>query len=198
MCLFIESICVKAGRIRNIALHQKRFEQTQQAFFDKQSSINLKQLIKRQNPPNSGTYKYRIVYAENIKEIKFIPYQIKTFQTFRVCVEDEVEYAYKSLDREIFKRLKSAVQTDEIIMVKNGKVTDTSFSNLVFFDGKDWVTPKSYLLNGVMRQSLLLQAKIKEKEIEFSDIKKFTSFKLINAMMNLEESPNYMISAIQF
>ena len=95
-----------------------------------------------------------------------------------------------------FSYLKDAVNEDEIIIVQNGQITDTSYSNLVFFDGEKWITPTTYLLNGTMRQSLLQTKQIIEKPIQVEDLNRFESFKLINAMMDLEESPELPISII--
>jgi 4-amino-4-deoxychorismate lyase len=86
---------------------------------------------------------------------------------------------------------------DEILIIKNGFVTDTSFSNIVFFDGIKWITPSTYLLNGTQRQQLLQQGAIIEEEIRPSDLKHFRFAKLINAMLDLETSPSIDILIIE-
>jgi 4-amino-4-deoxychorismate lyase len=78
---------------------------------------------------------------------------------------------------------------DDILIIKNGFITDTSFSNIAFFDGTQWFTPFTYLLNGTQRQHLLRQGAIVETEITPSDLKQFRYAKLINAMLDLETSP---------
>ena len=74
-----------------------------------------------------------------------------------------------------------------MIFVKNGLVTDSSYANLVFFDGTEWVTPTTFLLNGTCRQRLLSERKIKERIIHATDIPSFTHIGLINAMIDLGE-----------
>jgi 4-amino-4-deoxychorismate lyase len=59
------------------------------------------------------------------------------------------------------KNLKNENQskTEEIIIVKNNCITDTSYTNLLFLKDEKWYTPSTYLLNGVMRQHLLKEKK---------------------------------------
>ena len=51
--------------------------------------------------------------------------------------------------------------------VKNGRLTDTSYSNIALFDGNRWVTPAHPLLKGTMRQSLIDKGLLKEKGIKY-------------------------------
>jgi 4-amino-4-deoxychorismate lyase len=76
---------------------------------------------------------------------------------------------------------------DEIILVKNGLITDTSYSNLAFFDGVQWYTPEHPLLNGVRRQALLKQKRVREKRITPDELGSFVKLSLINAMLDLGE-----------
>ena len=71
--------------------------------------------------------------------------------------------------------------------MKNNLVTDSYYANLAFYDGSNWLTPKSYLLPGVKRQYLLEMGLISEIEISLVDIQSFQKISLINAMLNLGE-----------
>ena len=75
-------------------------------------------------------------------------------------------------------------ENEEIIIVKDGLVTDSSYSNLVFRQGNVWYTPSTYLLNGVKRQRLLQQEFIFEREIRPEDLDKYSKVSLINAMLD--------------
>ena len=88
-------------------------------------------------------------------------------------------------------------QRSLIIIIKNNQITDTSYSNLLFLKDKTWFTPKSYLLNGVMRQNLLKLKKIKEAEITLDNIKEFTHFQLINALNDFDDMFVYPLHKIQ-
>ena len=78
---------------------------------------------------------------------------------------------------------------DDIIIIKNGLVTDAFAANLLFFDGKNWVTPTTPLLKGTQRQFLLDQEIIFETKIREEDICSYQKVGLINAMVSFEDMP---------
>lgn len=196
MSRFIESIGVLHGEIRNLAFHQKRMNETYWTFFGKENSMDLNEILNDSSFPLYGKFKCRIVYAEEVLDIQFMPYEIRPLDSFALVENNALDYRWKYDNRQVFERMKKDVNENEIIIVQNGEITDTSYSNLVFFDGENWVTPTTYLLNGTMRQSLLESKQIIEKPIQVEDLHRFVSFKMINAMMNLEESPNLSMSLI--
>ena len=70
-----------------------------------------------------------------------------------------------------------------MLLVRNGMITDTSYSNIVFRREGEWITPSFCLLKGTMRQYLLDNGKIREEQIAVKDLPRFEKFKLINAMI---------------
>jgi 4-amino-4-deoxychorismate lyase len=86
---------------------------------------------------------------------------------------------------------------DDILIVKNGYITDTSFSNIVFFDGDKWVTPARPLLRGTMRESLLKTNYIEETDILVNDLKKFTIARLVNAMLPFRTATDIKLQNIR-
>lgn len=196
MSRFIETICIENGEIRNLEFHLERFRLTRYKKFGLTDEIDWSDYIKITDNQRIGKFKCRILYAENIKSVEILPYAARTIHSVKLVENNEIEYRFKSEDRNIFEFLKDSVTEDEIIIVKNGQITDTSYSNLVFFDGENWITPASFLLNGTMRQSLLKSGKIIEEEVNPKDLNRFVSFKLINAMLSLDESPELDILMI--
>ena len=77
---------------------------------------------------------------------------------------------------------------DDILIIKNGLITDISFANICFYNGKNWYTPSTPLLKGTCREKLLKQNSIIEKEIGISDLDYFSHFTIINAMRGEELS----------
>ena len=75
----------------------------------------------------------------------------------------------------------------DILIVKNGLITDTSYSNIILYNGKEWFTPKSFILNGVKRQYLLNTGKVKEIKITLENLKNFEKISLINAMLEPQD-----------
>lgn len=197
MSQFIESIKVENGKVFLLDLHQKRVNDTFNAF-SKPIKVDLKKLQNKLEH-NSGLCKWRVVYdLEGKISMELLPYQYRDISSFKVVVSNEISYPLKSVDRVAFETLKSKVSADEILIVKNGLLTDTSFSNLVFKKGMDWFTPTTFLLDGVQRQSLLLQNRIKEIEIGLHNIQDFSHFKLINAMCDFVTSKEYLVRDIEY
>lgn len=199
MSRLIESICIFDGEIRNLEFHRERMNRSRWKLFGLDDEIDLENIIKSgfgSAQSLKGKFKCRILYEESIESVEFHPYQIKKIQSVKLVENNEIDYPFKSEDRSAFELMKDSVTEDEIIIVQKGQITDTSYSNLVFFDGENWITPTSYLLNGTMRQSLLQSGKIMEEEVNRKDLNRFISFKLINAMLDLKESPELNIAII--
>ena len=104
-------------------------------------------------------------------------------------IEASINYDYKSTDRDRLEHLKNlAFPADEVLIVNDGKISDTSFSNIIFRKDMRWLTPDSPLLAGVMREYLLNEGMIEEISISTEDLKMFDAFMLINAMLTFDES----------
>ena len=132
---------------------------------------------------SEGVLKCKMTYTLGIIDIQIIPYEHSDKQTFRLVECNELNYEHKYFDRldieELFGKRKEA---DDIIIVKNGCITDSSTANLVFYDGKRYVTPDTPLLAGTHRARLLHHGIIITERITPADITKYQSFCTINAM----------------
>ncbi|MCS3867609.1 4-amino-4-deoxychorismate lyase [Chryseobacterium ginsenosidimutans] len=196
MSQFIESIKIEDQEIFLLEFHQKRVDQTF-AHFGKEGSIDIAKIYKHLEHDEDGLYKLRIVYDLDKKvRTQMIPYAIPQIEDFQLVENNIYDYSFKFEDRKELEKMKMKSKAEEIIIVKNNHITDTSFSNLLFLKGKDWFTPSSYLLNGVQRQNLLKHKKIKETEITLQNIKQFTHFQLINALNDFDENFIYPLDRI--
>ena len=127
-----------------------------------------------------------------------MPYTPRPINNLRIVEHDRIHYEFKYADRKTIDRLfELRKNCDDILIVKRGLVTDSSFANIVFRKGKRWYTPWSPLLKGTMRQNLLERDLIIEEEITKEDIKSFETFKLINAMLEFD-APEVPVSNILF
>lgn len=196
MSQFIESIKVEDQEIFLLELHQKRVDQTF-AHFGKEGSIDLAKIFKHLEHDENGLFKLRLAYDLDKRiRTQMIPYAIPEIADFQLVENNSFDYSFKFEDRKELDKMKMKSKAEEIIIVKNNHITDTSFSNLLFLKGKEWFTPNSYLLNGVQRQQLLKQKKIKEAEITMQNIKQFSHFQLINAMNDFDDMFIYPIDRI--
>ena len=196
MSQFIESIKVEDQKAFLMEFHQKRVNDTF-AHFGTQGSIDLEKIFKSLEHDEDGLYKLRIVYDlnRNFKH-QMIPYAIPEIENFQLVENNSFDYSFKFEERKEFEKMKTKAKTEEIIIVKNNHITDTSYTNILFLKGEAWYTPTTYLLNGVMRQHLLKEKKIKEAEITLQNIREFSHFQLINSMNDFDDMFIYPIERI--
>ena len=90
----------------------------------------------------------------------------------------------------------ATVKHSEILILKNGLITDVSFANIAFYDGKGWYTPDSPLLKGTKRAYYIEKGLLIEKRISPADLPKYQKARLINAMLDLEDSHDILIGNI--
>ena len=186
----VESLKLKDGVIQNLHYHQGRLNRSMDELFPTAEKIDLRQVISIPETYKSGVYKVRVLYGQTIDKIEIEPYEYRTIQSLKVVTHESIDYHLKYTDREILQELYAQrANCDDIIIVKNGFVTDSFAGNLLFFDGKRWSTPATPLLKGTKRQLLLDQGIIFENEIREEDIKGYQQIGLINAMIDFEEMP---------
>lgn len=196
MYQFIESIKIEDQEIFLLEYHQKRVNETFRQF-GKETSIDLEKIFKNLQHDEDGLYKLRIVYDLDRKfTTQLIPYAIAEIDDFQLVENNNIDYSFKYENRKEFAVMKEEARSEEIIIVKNNRVTDTSFSNLLFLKGKEWYTPNTYLLNGVQRQYLLKSKKIKEAEITLQNLKEFSHFQIINTMNDFDDMFVYPLHKI--
>ena len=197
MSQFIESIKVEDTEIFLLDQHQKRVNETF-SYFGKEVSINIGEIFKSLKHDEDGLYKFRITYDLTGKyRTQMIPYAMSEIANFQLVENNSYDYSFKFEDRKDLEKMKILSKAAEIIIVKNNHITDSSYSNLLFKKGKDWFTPKTFLLNGVQRQHLLKTKKIKEAEITLQNLSEYSHFQLINALNNLDDAYSYPIERIK-
>lgn len=144
-------------------------------------------------PPQKGLFRCRLIYADKILKIEYLPYKMKVPHSFKL-VHSNISYDLKYEDRDELNALfEKAEEADEIIIIKDGFVTDTSTANLCFFDGKQWLTPRKPLLYGTTRQRLLDEKKVISADISFEDIHKYSKIAVMNAMTDFQIIENAII-----
>jgi 4-amino-4-deoxychorismate lyase len=184
---FVETIRIEKGEICNIFYHQQRLARTMRHFYPQATVPLLSEALSRRKWPDDKIWKVHIEYdGSGILLVKTEEYHIRQIRNLRLIDDDEISYAYKSADRRCLSDL-SALKgdADEIVIVRNGLLTDTSYSNIALFDGCQWITPLHPLLEGTMRQSLLDQGVVTARDIRAEEWTDFRKVSLINAMMPL-------------
>lgn len=181
---FIESICFKEGDYRLLDLHQDRVNRTFDHYFKGSKPFLLKDKLPKLL--FEETYKVRLIYDRETIDVEYAAYQPRKIKTLRIVKADHVDYGFKYEDRTAIHQLVRSAKTDDIIMTKTGLITDSSYSNLAFWDGSGWFTPEKPLLKGVKRYELLESGEIRETSIRTGDLAAFQKVCLINAMLELD------------
>ena len=197
MSQFFESIQLNDGLICNLNQHQVRVSRTLKAFGMPENNIELAEIIKTIPLPPKGLYKLRISYGlEGNFHFEIQPYQYKKVLNFALMDIEGQEYDFKFENRDWINEALLQSGKDEVIMHAAGFVKDSSYANIVFFDGTQWYTPAEPLLEGTQRARLLKEGIIQAKAIHIDELDSFHSFKLINAMLDWENAIAYSISLI--
>jgi len=198
MSRLIESIRLENGRFHRLQYHQARVNKAFTEIHQTSDPINLFDHLQKTERPKIGLFKCRVVYDTIIQSVEFIPYVPKFSSTLKIVYHNEIKYDHKFEDRTLIHSLFEQRQfCDDILIVKNGMVTDSSYSNIIFFDGYQWITPNTPLLTGTMRQMLVDAGELKEQTVSVQDIQSFKSFRLINAMLGFD-GPEIEVSGIVF
>jgi len=179
----LETIKVEAGKAENLRYHQARFEKSRKALFTLQVHPSLSSLI---DPPSDALYRCRILYDTEIRSIEYFPYTAKKIETLKI-VQSDINYAYKYADRDALNKLLHAEKNvDEIIIEKEGFLTDTTIANIAFYDGQQWYTPEKPLLAGTMRGRLIDEGFLQTAAIQRETLSAYTHVALINAMIGFK------------
>lgn len=196
MFRLLESIRLQNGHFHRLNYHQQRMDRSVKELSGQRNAVSLLEALKNYHVPKTGLYKCRVVYSDKIETVEFIPYEIKPVNSLRIVYDQEITYEHKYQNRDSLNALLSQRQyCDDILIVKNGFVTDSSYSNIIFYDGVNWITPAAPLLKGTMRQFLLDTAEIKAAPVAVQDIPSFKKFRLINSMLAFD-GPEIDVSKI--
>ncbi|MGM0444640.1 MAG: aminotransferase class IV [Fibrobacterota bacterium] len=191
----IESIRVEAGRAHLIELHQERMDRSMAQ--QNAAAPNLQKILQKTTLPATGLHKLRILYDETLHDITCTPYRQKPIRSLRAVQDNHISYTLKYADRSELNRLfAQRGPCDDILIIRNGYCTDSSYCTVCVWDGKHWFTPNTPLLPGVMRCSLIEQGIVTPVKITPADLKHFSHLRCINAMRPLERAEDIPLRAV--
>ena len=173
---------------QNLEWHQFRFDFSTSKYYGKETAYKIEDTLSIPEKYSRGIIKARFSYNATEYLWNFEPYVLQEINSLKIIYDDNIDYQLKYSDRSYLENLYSKKgECDDILIVKNGMITDTSYCNIVFFDGTNWITPAFPLLKGTCREQLLHQKKIQAEIIKPDQLDFFKSFKLINAMRDIND-----------
>lgn len=183
---YFETIKCDDNEVLNLSFHEKRVARTIGM------NLNLQEYI---YPISSKLLRCKVIYDENsILSVDYFEYKKREIKSLKLIFDDEIEYSKKLLNRESLDNLFSKKEdADEIIIVKNNLITDTTIANIAIFDGDNWLTPKKPLLEGTTRDRLLEDRFLIEKDITVEMLKNSKKIALMNAMIDFDVLEDYSL-----
>ena len=189
---YFETICVKDGAALRLDYHLARMRNTFAQFgspHGAQAEAALFEFLAEvgQNP-QADRQRLRWLYSlSGEAECQLLPYTPRIVRQLQVVEVAAFDYALKAVDRSALDALFALRQSaDDVLIVVDGQITDTTIANVALFDGQRWVTPKP-LLPGTHRASLIEQGIIHECSIGIEMLPRFSLLRLFNAMLEWGE-----------
>jgi 4-amino-4-deoxychorismate lyase len=197
MSLLFETIRIEDGSPRNLEWHERRMNSAILEQWNVDSAVSLGPLIRVPAEFSKGMVRCNIRYGPEITGITYRMVEKRVVRSLKLVICDDIDYHVKFDDR---SRLEALLvqrgECDEILVVKDGFITDTSMSNIIVFDGTKWVTPAGPLLKGTCRERLISEGRLEEQWIRPSGLAGFAGWKLINALREPEEEMMIPVSQI--
>ena len=197
MCQFIETICYENGRFQRIELHNERCNRTRAHFFGNQPEVRLELLLSIPIHLVHDTVKCTVTYGIEILKIEYVKYAIRPINSLQLVTDNNIDYSFKYADRSELSNLwRKRMEYDDILIVKNGLITDTSYANTIFLSKNTWYSQKIPLLMGTRLQRYLQEGRVTPALLTPNDLFRFSEVRIINAMISIENSPVIPIEAI--
>jgi 4-amino-4-deoxychorismate lyase len=195
--LLLETIRCEHGVLANLPYHQKRLERSRRQLLGEQDATILLLDIPVPAEARQGLFKCRVLYAERIEKIAFLPYSRPCIQSLKIVEAGALDYAHKYADRRgIEKLFKQRGPADDVLLCRHGLLMDTSYANIALYDGRRWFTPARPLLAGTRRAALIDAGVLQPERIYCSDLREFQELRLINAMIGLEDALSVPIERV--
>lgn len=192
-----ETIAVIDGRVQNLAYHQARLDYAMRAFFHSGKRHCLNDIIRVPREFRQGLVRLRADYNEAMVRLRFFAYKKPEIMRFQCVYTENLEYRFKYTDRKRLDLLKN-LQSDEVVIVNNGKVSDCTIGNLLFLKENQWYSPQDYLLKGTQLSCLLEANQVVLTEILPQDLAQYERIMLINALNPFDMQRSLPISAVRF
>ncbi len=188
--MLLETIRCENGVALYLPYHQARLNQSLRTLNTTQT-YDLQSLI---IPPIGGIYRCRFLYNATKFSIEFHPYVPRTLSSLKLIYDDTIVYPFKDSNREALNILfEQRGQCDDVLIVKNGLLSDTTIANIALEINGKWLTPDTPLLMGTTRARLIKEGVLTPAPLCPEDIAKATKLALMNAMVGFIEVENGII-----
>lgn len=175
---YIETFRIDSGQVVASEYHHRRMMQS--------VGLPFPELMLPDCFLRGGRSKGRFIYSEaGIRDLSFTPYVIPVIRSLKIVDDSQIEYARKYADRSALERLYAQRgNCDDILIVKDGFLTDSYFCNLLLERNGSLYTSETPLLEGTRRARLIDEGRVKVIPLRVEDLPSFEKVHLINAMID--------------
>lgn len=186
MCRFVETIRLQNHRLYNMCRHQMRYGRTVRHFFGGGYNVENLEEVAAAFADNDGVNKVRIVYGgAGIVSASCAPYRMKIIRSLRLVECGGIDYTYKYADRTALDNaMNGRGGCDNVVIVRDGMITDTSYTNIALYDGSRWLTPARPLLQGTALVRLLDEGRLISRDIKAGEVWDYSHIALFNSMID--------------
>lgn len=186
----LETLRCEGGHPLHLSYHQQRLDETLETL-GIPLSFDLSSLIV---PPGEGVWRCRFLYGSQGYDIEFHPYTPRPMKRLRLVQADTLAYPFKYADRNALDLLYAQRrECDDVLIVRNGLLTDTTIANIALLIEGAWLTPQKPLLRGTTRERLLEEGFLRAAPLTTEDIAKARGIAVMNAMLGFVEVENGII-----
>ena len=189
--MFLETLRAENGYVAHISYHQARVNRS----LEEIGASALYDLAALIAPPSDEIYRCRFLYSSERYEVTFHPYTPRAISSLKILHADTLDYHLKYSDRAALDNLfLQRSECDDVLIVKNGFITDTTIANIALLINGRWVTPSTPLLEGTTRARLIDEGFLAPVPLTPYDISKASKIALMNAMIGFIEVESGIIT----
>lgn len=181
---WFETIKITDGKPGNLWWHKRRVAATLQ-MHKLRPSFNLPDFIHHIANKSYGIYRLRIDYNSEILAYSLKPYIPGALNSLKLVTDNHIDYSFKMADRSRLDELRSKKGLcDDVLIIKEGRITDISYANILFTREKKFFTPSSPLLAGTKLNELLTAGIVHPVDIRPGDLKYYDGWLPVNALLD--------------
>ncbi len=187
----IETILVKNGKPKHKTAHFNRMKKSTEEL-----GFNFNKDLIKINPKEDCILRILLDKNGNLKTqiLPLNPIETNKITISKIPVSSKEKFLYhKTTYRPWYEKSKEKIKSgkifDEIFFNEKGELTEGTRSNIILQINRKWYTPpvKCGLLNGVLRKKLIKEAKLKERNLYFNDLKNAEKIFCINSVRGFVE-----------
>ena len=182
--LFFETIKIEKQKAFHLEYHEKRI-QTALKSIHEIPFFSLKEIIQA---PTNTLLRCKVSYNASSVRVEYFEYTPRRIKTLQSLTCKDLDYTYKYTNREkLMHCFNERKEADDILIIQNNYIQDTSIANIAFKINHQWFTPKTPLLYGTTRARLMDEGLLHVRALRLDDISNCEGFALMNAMIGFHQ-----------